>query len=281
MDVESFQKPRSFWEPLRLKEDRTYFWRIGALEFWVHKNDGEWLVTHRLQNEPCETAAPVFAAQEEKPGELEWNHFFADSGSSEFLLHPMLPDRPVVVRTEYPVNIAPGANILFYVDIPIRIALGTVQSGAKKGEAENPHAALQEFIELPTRQLSNTWFGGPMTGRLCYSLPTVLYRDTAGREVPPHSAVCPLRLKNTSKKSFSVGKISVFTEFLKLYLDSDQLWTGEAQATFVGNEELQVSVSDRKPDTAGKTRLIAQARTSAGEHLLRKSIILLKSFTSL
>ncbi len=103
----------------------------------------------------------IIAQHGEKPENLTWNRYIYKSELNIIRFVPYLPDRPVVVDPESPIRILPDNSALFFVSIPswIRIFTGTQEKIM--------------LLEVPAEVLSNTWFGDPMEGELCYSLKTL------------------------------------------------------------------------------------------------------------
>ena len=174
-----------FWEPFKIERGKEYHWQIGPLKMWLKKIEDEWLVASEQSPNDLESEEIVIANLSEKPETPEWTRFVC-AGPDTMQLLPALPDRAVVVGSEMAVKILQENSALFFVTIPVWVC---VYAGDKKETM---------LTEIPTVSLSNTWFGDPMTGELCYSLQSRAGMDIKHIPLSPHKAVCPVLLVNSS-----------------------------------------------------------------------------------
>ena len=201
----------TLWEPKDLKRNTDYHWEIGSLKLWIRRTEIEWLVAFEHRPGDLDAVKPVVSKKGQKPEELVWNRFVFEDPSCIIQLMPSLQDRAVVVSSETPVKILPANSALFYVSVPIWISIFA---------GEGMKAMLSE---IPTVILSNTWFGDPMNGELCYSMRTHARRLVGELRVSPQRAVCPFRIRNNSSEHLDFQMIAVHVEHLKLYLGSERL----------------------------------------------------------
>ena len=257
------------WSPVSLEKERDYFWHIGPLSLWIRRDGDEWLIASDRQ-EDVETADTV-AAEEEKPEALGWSRFVLAGESSTVRLLPVLPDRAAVVGSETAVKILPANKALFFVSVPVWVRVTVV--GTRKKQTT--------LTELQAVKLSNTWFGDPMTGELGYSLTTSARRSI--EESPPacHQAVCPVTVKNRAAEPLDFQKLCIHIEHLRVYTGPKRLWTNEVSITFTGPDQpTLLDFSDRQPDREEGCVLLSDERTPVTKSLLKKSVGILKYFTS-
>src|SRR4030042_284400 len=114
---------------------------------------------------------------------------------------PCLPDRAVVIRPRYHLNVPRGKEVLFFVSLP-------VWARVLVGESEM-------LCELPTVVLNNTWLGDPITGELCYSLKTKVLRQIDMVEQHAHLAVCPVLIRNKAFADLDLQRICIRVEALR------------------------------------------------------------------
>jgi hypothetical protein len=259
------------WEPVFLERDIEYCWQIGPLSFWMRHSEDEWLVASESQSTDADSKEVAAAMKQNKPEGLEWTRFIFIEESGSVQLVPALQDKAIVVGSEMEVKILPGNRALFFVSIPvwIRILVG----GKKKGST---------LIEIPTVNLSNTWFGDPMTGELGYSLTTRAQRTINANAVSQYRAVCPVVMKNSSSSVLDFQKLCIHVENLRVYKGKQRLWTNEVRITYAGESQpSRIDISDKKPTIEEECTLLCGERIPFNKSILKKSVSIFKYFSSL
>lgn len=258
------------WEALEVEPETDYCWSIGGLKLWVRKSGDEWLLASERETEIEEEIKVLQAGPHEKPDELSWMRYIANQDTRRLRLLPCMPDRAVVVGSDTMVNILPQVVALFYVEVP-------VWSRVVIGKKEN--VILGEF---PSSVLSNTWFGDPMGGELCYSLLSTARRDLVELEKLPDRAICPVRISNRSPAQVDFQKMCVHVERLRVYRCGGRLWTNQVHIGVFGeDQDNHVSFSRKAPDTDQKCELLTAERIPAERSLLHRGVSILKSFTAM
>lgn len=256
------------WEPLKIKRSRDYHWRIGPLKIWLKKSEDEWLIASEQSPDDLEGEEIVIAKISEKPETPEWTRFVC-AGPDTMQLLPALPDRAIVVGSEMAVKILHKNSALFFVRIPVWVR---IYASDKKDTM---------LTEIPTVSLSNTWFGDPMTGELCYSLTTKARRSIGESDINPHRAICPVKITNISANPLDFKKLSIHVEHLKVYAGQNSLWANEVQITFIGEDQpSKINFSNKKPTVEEGCKLLSEERTPIDRSLLKKSVSIFKYFTS-
>ncbi|MBN2322768.1 MAG: DUF432 domain-containing protein [Spirochaetes bacterium] len=261
------------WEPSSLEHERDYCWCIGPLYLWIKRSADEWLLAFKqlTEDDLLEEVADTVADMMEKPKEIEWTRFILAGESSDVQLLPVLHDRAVVVDSETAVKILPGNRALFYVSIPVWIRV-TV-SGTKKKRIT--------LTEIRTVNLSNTWFGDPMTGELGYSLTTRARRSLEESSPLSYRAICPVLVKNTASEPLDFKKLCIHVEHLRVYAGKERLWTNEVTITYTGADQpTLIDFSDSPPQREKDCLLLSEERIPVTRSLLKKSVGILKYFTS-
>lgn len=268
------------WAAIELEPECIEEIDFGPLRVWIRRTRTTW------QYACAQIGNPEVNSEQER----SWTTFVPASGESKVVFQPAMPDRPVVVHTENPLEFAPGARYLLFTSIPLWIRAWIGAPGR------------QLLFDLPTVTLSNTWFGSPATGRLCYTSPASLARHShdIGPRYPGAEAICPLRIANRAQSPKQVHRLVIFSEMLRVYRagDSDatfraprrsderhslpiqsepgQLWTNEALVNYTGEEELSVTVSEKAPSLTATPELLCPSRVTPSENLVRKGMILLR-----
>jgi len=249
------------WDSNEIEVKKDYHWKIGSLDLWVKKADDEWLIAYTQVIEDLDNKKSIIAKPQKKPEGLGWNRFV--------IVVPVLQDRAIVVGSETPVKILPGNKALFFMSIPIWVHVYV---------GENKKVML---TEIPTIVLSNTWFGDPMTGELGYSLSTNARRSIKELRISPQRAVCPVWVKNDTPSQLDFQRLSVHVEHLRVYRGSKRLWTNEVQVDFFGEDQpSHIDFSDKIPNFEEGCVLLSEERKPVDKSLLKKSVSILKYFTT-
>jgi hypothetical protein len=260
---------RKLWDPVSVEPDRLHRACFGALEVWVRHSRQDWYVAfQRLREEkPPSLLRP--AAPGQKVPSLDWERWVTggEQGALQFL--PAMPDRSVVVRPQFALNVPQGRDVLFFTNIPlwVRVTVG----GAPDREV---------LCEIPAVVLSNTWFGDPAAGELCYALKTKALRDLGELSDHPYMATCPVHVTNQAPTSLEFQRICVRVEHLHVYRGASRLWTNQVEVTFKG-EQLsgQINILSYAPPYEPGASRICAAREPVDRSLLKKSFSFLRTLT--
>ncbi len=181
---------------------------------------------------------------------------------------PILADRPLVVRSDRPLTLLQGESALFFLEIPVWFRLCTA----------DPRQLL--IFEEPLSILSNTWFGDPVNGELCYSLDVRLHQGIESVEPCAFIAVCPLSLTNDSNIDLPFEKVCLHVENLSVFKGERFLWTNRLNVVFKGPEQTtQIQIVNAQPEFEPELVLACRARQPAEGWNLKKTFSLLKYFT--
>jgi len=148
------------------------------------------------------------------PHDLEWTATFFKEAPMEFFLRPALPQRPVVVTPNCSSVIPPEEVASFFVLLPANIEIVVSASG-------------REVVlgSVPSRVLSETWFGSPTEGELCYSLPFNAEKDLENLNPKPHHIVWPVEILNRSSEELRFEKLCLRPQFVGLYSGDTHIWS--------------------------------------------------------
>ena len=226
------------WGVHTLPDERQLSLALGPLELEIRRTAGEIRIAHHRQGDRRST------------GDSKWIRWVpASDWSGELALTPAFPDRPVVVRPDNEFWLTQGSEARIYVRLPLDVEI----------EALGPHRA--SLLRIPTRVLSDTWWGSTEEGVLHYYLDTKARRAMADAEFLEHLAVCPVQLRNASDEDLLVTRIALHTEYLTLYRDGTRLWSDETRVRYRGHdEESAVSVGGDPPPEARDAELVRPAQ---------------------
>lgn len=202
-----------FWNWRSLDDEQSTEVKVGPLLLRIERHQDE---LYAAVDRP-----PVFNddATDTNVAELPppvWRRWVCGEGSVAFRVKPLLPPRPVIVRPVMPFQIVPGAKVDLFVSVPV-----WVNVCLRKGDSEEDIALFEE----PTVVLSNSWFGLPVSGELCYALKTRARRRLDDLRKDAYLAICPLTLKNDSKNPFMLERLCVNLKAVSMFVGDEHLWT--------------------------------------------------------
>ncbi|TFG60070.1 MAG: DUF432 domain-containing protein [Spirochaetales bacterium] len=258
------------WKNHELVQYRTYEAQAGPLSLFLRLEGDEVLLAaeYNEKQKSLKTLAPLSGKKTYQ--DLAWMRYILDSNVSSISLLPMLPDKPVVVRPEYPIHVMQNRQISFFVNIPIWVRI-------------LPGTAMPKPIELPSVQLSKTWFGDTQVGEICYALKTRAMRSETESAHAPYLVTCPLQIQNNSSKVLDFDKICVHVENLSLYQEvPGRFWTNSVSISYrEGDQRTQVNVSPEAPQYAAGCVKLSEPRDTGTSSLVRRSFHFFKNLTGL
>lgn len=221
----------------------TQFYELGDLRLWLKYKDEEIWIGHRYAGQDAEDNF-----SEVPPEDLEWARWAPKEITDSVKLMPAFPDLPLVINSEFPLRVTPGASIQIFTRIPvwIRISIG------KKDTV---------LTELPAIKLSRTWFGTPMEGELCYWATTKARRSLSNVERKPYLVSCPIQITNKTEEDLDFEKFCFRVERLKIFSYEEELWSDETRIVYQGEEQnSDINMSGRLPKGMENARLISPPR---------------------
>jgi hypothetical protein len=261
------RKGIAVWDPFELGQRQCAVWRFPPRHIFVERIEQEWHVLSQPGGGGDGSSTISFIERTEKPYSTGWRHYLT-RGDSVVQPVPVLPDRPLVVRPDRPLTILPGESSQFFLQIPVWFRLTCT--------ADRPVRIFEEPLFI----LSNTWFGDPVNGELCYSLPIRLHQGIQSLDPSPDQAVCPLFLTNDSNTDLLFEKICVHVENLSLFRSATRLWTNRINVDFRGSDQsTQIQIVSSAPGFDGAVKLVCRARTPAEGWNIKKTFSMLKYFS--
>jgi len=210
---------RQFWSVRRINDDRVTLIRLGSLRLWLARAEREWgyAVEHGELSQVMDIAQ---VPEDVVPKDLAWTATLFKDAPREFFLRPVLPDRPLVVKPQGAAVIPDGEDATFYILLPAHIEMVVSASG---------HEVV--LGSVPSRTLSDTWFGPPTEGELCYSLPFNTEQDEQDLSPLPHDIVWPVEIRNRSSEDLRFEKLCLRPNYVGLYSGDTHLWSSPVSIT--------------------------------------------------
>lgn len=236
--------------------------RKGPLTLFVRKLINEiWVAS--LQD------AHIAGAPAPLPDEPEWQRVALPREYDRLSLTPVLPDRAVVVDTDYAYRVLPGTRSRVYCRIPVSIRIAS---------ESDPSVVI---AELPTVTLSSTWFGPFTEGELCYALSSKIRRVLDSSLNEPHLLFCPIEIINKSTTELQFEKVCLRTERLSIYQAAEAMWADETRIVWHGSDhDTDVSTHKGIPaEAGGHAKVLCSARDKDDDRISVRSFKLLRDFS--
>lgn len=215
------------WQQIALEDGSEVDRQIGYLYFRVELENKELWIGYRYKNIDAGSSSSDVPADED----LEWSRWSFSTNPDTLTLQPCLPDKTIVVHSEYPQHILPGDEARIYVGIP-----ATVRFKLHRKEE-------QTLLELSSEPLPRTWFGDRLEGELCYWWSTRARRFIPDMNKDSTRIGCPIHIKNRADEELNFDKFSHRVTQLYVYKFEGGLWTDETQISYLGEEEMSELIS--------------------------------------
>ena len=133
-----------------------------------------------------------------------------------------------IARASTPLWIAPGSQVRVYVGLPLWV------------EVRDADGLL---ADLPLVVLSDTWFGTPLEGTLCYATRTWMSTLPGTLGLAVHRALCPVDVHNRGEDVLALQRLRIPAPHLTLVRRDGALWTSAVEVVRTSVEgESEVTV---------------------------------------
>lgn len=254
------------WDSVDIGQKSCAVWSFPGYRIFVERIDIEWHVLSQPTEPSGSLASQFFIERTEKPDSSDWRHYLIRR-STPVNPVPALPDRPLVIKPDRPLTILPGESARFFLEIPIWFRLTAGDEGIL-------------IFEEPLSVLSNTWFGDPLNGQLCYRLEIRLHQSIGSVDPSAHVAMCPLSLTNDSRQGLPFEKLCLHVENLSVFKGADRLWTNGLNVVFKGPDQAtQIQLDSGRPEFGGELVPACSPREPMDSWSIKKTFSMLKYFT--
>lgn len=244
------QGPEGLWgsRPAPAKGE-TQRLDVGPLTVWLRGGESElWVASHRVPD-----GDPHWDG--ELPESAEWSRWALHGDQRHLRVTPVFPDRPLVVKPDHSFTLMRRAKARIYMRVPAWVRIETMSA---------PGGAATLLTEIPTVQLSDTWWGDFLDGELAFWLTTRGRREITPDLFQPHLVMCTLQMDNVSRDDLHVEKLSLRVGHLSIYRKDGWLWAEEVRVEYHGEDEgSEIHMDDRPPAEAAGAVEISPARHQA------------------
>jgi len=253
------------WKPASIGLKQTLHSQIGPFSLYVKRSADELYVAHQrheadsLDGEPYKISRPL-GNSELDASKFDWSRWIIGDKLDTVQLVPVMPDRPVVVKSEMPVKIPSGHQARFFISIPVWLKLTAACSDRLN------------ICELPSVILSSMWFGDPTAGELCYTLRTRARRTLERDQARPYRALCPVTVKNESGSLLDFQRLCIRVEYLKIYQGDSQLCTNSVLIKYHNQDgTTEINYGCTEPDFEQNPVMLSDSRMPFRQSLLKRS----------
>ncbi len=242
------------WAQIEVVEGEVSLRQVGPMTLAFRRAANEiWVAVDRSQMEKTDEDT------------LTWSRWALKQKDAQIQLLPIMPDRQVVVRPEFPFRLSSGATAKIFTRIPVWVGVYTTE------------IPVHKLTEIPSVNLSKTWFGDFLDGTLCYWISTMARREVTSDLYQPHTAISTLNIKNESDEDLHIDKLSIRVERLSLYIQGEQLWTDEMDIVYKGSDQhSEIRMTGKTPSEAKNAILITPPRDAVRHSFAERTFRILK-----
>lgn len=220
-----------------------------------------------------ETEGWLFKTVYEKPQEdipeetsITGGEYFHTGKSNSIVISPALPEKPLVFKGNH-IKVTAGQKLTFFLKIPL-----SVQIFFSKAVPENL------LKEIPSRQLSHTWFGEPDNGEIALAYGSEYFLDFESLIPTPFEAICPIVIINHSPSTLEVQRLIIRTENLSIYQNKDKKVTSVVEIEFEGQDSINSAEYHYSKNYDGeKQEILAKPRNNNGRNPLKMNLHFIKN----
>lgn len=244
----------NIWGEKKLEEAQYEFVSIGNLCLWILYKDADlWIGYQYITDEE------VILDNQQPPEDLNWSRWAMEKEIKKVQLLPVFPDKPLVVKSEYPLKIKSGTEIQVFVRIPIWIRISIPSNN-------------YQLIDIPIVKLSRTWFGTELEGELCYHATTKARRNLSEVEPKPYLVNCPIQISNKSGDDLDFENFCYRVERLSIYEYENVLWADETRIIYHGeNLNSDVIMTGKLPEGISKKNLLSKPQKNIQKSLATRT----------
>lgn len=225
----------------KLVKDVVHLFRYGFMEVLIYKNRRELFIKSKTAENYYNSQTDLnlqtqFTLDEitELPDLLDdWEREIIKEETAFVDFVPILPDRPIVLKSKTELSISPDTEAEFIINLPIAFDIFV---NDKKSSA------------ISSATLTNTWFGDTANGQLCYGKKSSfkLFDHSKIQDyMMAYNFNCPVIVKNNSNQTFKFVRLCLPTEYLSIFELKGFYWTSKAVFLVDGdNQSTQIEFSD-------------------------------------
>ena len=244
---------RSFWGVRRLAEDRVGLVRLGHLRCWLARAEREWAIGQEAVSDGV--AADIAQVPfDVVPADLVWRRTAFAQAPRDFQLVPIVPDRPLVIRTVEEVHLPGRESLTLHATFPLTLEVRVLAGDRTFG--------LGILDPVP---LSDTWIGTPKEGQLGYSIPEPAQVEADSLPLRQDWAAVSVTLQNDSRETLPIGTFALRPMEVQLFSGTDRIYGGTVHIQYDASGREAVRYGDGVfPEGAAVVPLASAHRQESG-----------------
>lgn len=239
------------WGIFNLEEYKIKELTIGDCSLSIKKNSHELHIHTNYNNS-------IYKNENDN----QWSRYLIKENFNSIKIMPELPDKDIIVKTDFPFWLTKNANSLIFFKIPLWISICI--------EGKNPI----KVIDIPSVVLSDTWFGDLDNGHICYFISTSAKANANLDELKPHLALSSLNIENKSDENLLIEKLCIEVENSTLFLENEKLFTDHMNVSYSEQHAKVNVIFKKKPYETFKN---AKKITEPRKNIKNKSMFLMPS----
>jgi len=192
------------------------------------------------------------------PEDITAGEYFQSGKSNSIIISPALQYKPLVFKGNK-MMIAPRQRMSFFIKIPI-----VLQVYFSKILEEN------RLKEVPSRRLSDTWFGEPDSGVPAFAIGSDYSLSFSDMKVNEYEAICPISIFNNCDETLEVQRLIIKADNMTLYKNNKLLVTSVVKLEYKGQSSISsVDYGTSKAFHGDNPETVAKPRTNDLKGLLK------------
>ena len=190
--------------------------------------------------------------------EITSGEYFHSGKSNTLIITPALQFKPLVFKGIKMV-IAPNQRLTFFIKIPLVLQLyfSKIQEG-------------NLLKEIPSRRLSDTWFGEPDSGVAAFSLGSEYQLNFSDVETLETETVCPVNIFNNWDQPLEVQRLIIKADNMTLFRKDNKIVSSVVKLEYKGQDSISaVSYGTSKQFHGDNPEILAKARSNDTKSLLK------------
>lgn len=254
--------PSEVWGDLDWADAGDLRLSVGPLDLWIRGAHGELWIATLSGDDPAAATLARHAAPFDPPESASVIRLVGLDPGLPVTMTPALADRPMVVRPQAALHVAPGGTLKVFLSTPLWIQF-----------RQHPPGPL--LHEAPTFRPSDTWLGpNYREGEICYAARTRALTRLNDSPQPPARALTLLEITNHAPDLLGLARVKLPVPNLAVYAnDAGEHWTDSVRIVRGEDGDLEgVEIVTGPPAQAGAALPVAKPREPPRPNLLTRAL---------
>ncbi|WP_372775169.1 DUF432 domain-containing protein [Mangrovibacterium sp.] len=262
------QNRKTIWGKHEGKTNQILQLACGYSQLNLQYFSGGWAIkTEKLS----EKSATINLSSLEQATSLVDANIYQTGRSTNLILQPTLPAKPIVFRTNTKIIIRQHQSMRLYIKVPLSIQLYYKQTDAD-----------HLLTEVDSERLSDTWFGEPDSGTPAFAGGSLFALQANDLPTAEYEILIPLNIQNNSTQLLDLQRLLVHVEIMNVYQVGARLIADTATIEFKGQGQVgNLQIGTDKTIHGTNPVLVGKARQASNRTILGHSFHFIKQMTQL